>query len=74
MASLIFHAQGEPDYIEDNTAISNSSGDGNNITEGESDELYSEALNIQSLKEKHQLVFYRGSYKLDIIEQLELSI
>ena len=76
--SSVLRAQGEPDYVEDITAISNSSGDGSNITEEESDELYNEALNIVKsegkastsfLQRKLQIGYNRAARIIDMMEE-----
>ncbi len=76
--SSVLRAQGEPDYIEDITAVSNSSEDGSNITEGESDELYNEALNIVKsegrastsfLQRKLQIGYNRAARIIDMMEE-----
>ena len=72
--SSVLRAQGEPDYIEDITVLSNASDNDSGISEGEEDELYNEAVNIVKSEGKLQPAFYKESYKLGITEQLELLI
>ena len=55
--SSVLRAQGEPDYIHDITAIDSNSEDGSNISEGEGDELYNDAINIVKSEGRPQLVF-----------------
>ena len=53
--SSVLRAQGEPDYIEDITTLSSAAGEDNNISEGEEDELYNEAINIVKSEGKASL-------------------
>ena len=76
--SSILRAQGEPDYIEDITSVSSSSGDESNISVGESDELYNEAINIVKsegkastsfLQRKLQIGYNRAARIIDMMEE-----
>ncbi len=76
--SSVLRAQGEPDYIEDITAVSSSSEDNSNISEGESDELYNEAINIVKsegkastsfLQRKLQIGYNRAARIIDMMEE-----
>jgi S-DNA-T family DNA segregation ATPase FtsK/SpoIIIE len=76
--SSVLRAQGEPDYIEDITSISNSSEDESNISTGEGDELYNEAINIVKsegkastsfLQRKLQIGYNRAARIIDMMEE-----
>ena len=76
--SSVLRAQGEPDYIEDITSVSNSSEDDGNISTGESDELYNEAINIVKsegkastsfLQRKLQIGYNRAARIIDMMEE-----
>ena len=76
--SSVLRAQGEPDYIEDITVISNSTEDINNILTGEGDELYNEAINIVKsegkastsfLQRKLQIGYNRAARIIDMMEE-----
>ena len=76
--SSVLRAQGEPDYIEDITSVSNSSEDDGNIPAGETDELYNEAINIVKsegkastsfLQRKLQIGYNRAARIIDMMEE-----
>ena len=76
--SSVLRTQGEPDYIEDITSVSNSSEDDGNISAGESDELYNEAINIVKsegkastsfLQRKLQIGYNRAARIIDMMEE-----
>ncbi len=76
--SSVLRAQGEPDYIEDITSVSNSPEDDSNILIGESDELYNEAINIVKtegkastsfLQRKLQIGYNRAARIIDMMEE-----
>ena len=76
--SSVLRAQGEPDYIEDITSVSNSSEDDSNISAGEGDELYNEAINIVKsegkastsfLQRKLQIGYNRAARIIDMMEE-----
>ena len=76
--SSVLRAQGEPDYIEDITSVSNSSEDDSNISTGEGDELYNEAINIVKsegkastsfLQRKLQIGYNRAARIIDMMEE-----
>ncbi len=76
--SSVLRAQGEPDYIEDITSVSNSSEDEGIISSVESDELYNEAINIVKsegkastsfLQRKLQIGYNRAARIIDMMEE-----
>ena len=76
--SSVLRAQGEPDYIEDITSVSSSSEDESNISTGEGDELYNEAINIVKtegkastsfLQRKLQIGYNRAARIIDMMEE-----
>ncbi len=76
--SSVLRAQGEPDYIDDITSVSNSSEDDSNISAGEGDELYNEAINIVKsegkastsfLQRKLQIGYNRAARIIDMMEE-----
>ena len=76
--SSVLRAQGEPDYIEDITSVSNSSEDESNISVGEMDELYNEAINIVKsegkastsfLQRKLQIGYNQAARIIDMMEE-----
>ncbi len=76
--SSVLRAQGEPDYIEDITTLSSAAGEDNNISEGEEDELYNEAINIVKsegkastsfLQRKLQIGYNRAARIVDMMEE-----
>ena len=76
--SSVLRAQGEPDYIEDITSVSNSSEDDSIISSGEGDELYNEAINIVKsegkastsfLQRKLQIGYNRAARIIDMMEE-----
>ncbi len=76
--SSVLRAQGEPDYIEDITSVSNSSEDDGIISSVESDELYNEAINIVKsegkastsfLQRKLQIGYNRAARIIDMMEE-----
>ena len=76
--SSVLRAQGEPDYIDDITSVSNSSEDDSNISAGEVDELYNEAINIVKsegkastsfLQRKLQIGYNRAARIIDMMEE-----
>ncbi len=76
--SSVLRAQGEPDYIHDITAIDSNSEDGSNISEGEGDELYNDAINIVKsegkastsfLQRKLQIGYNRAARIIDMMEE-----
>ena len=76
--SSVLRAQGEPDYIEDITSVSNSSEDDSNISAGEGDELYNEAVNLVKsegkastsfLQRKLQIGYNRAARIIDMMEE-----
>ncbi len=76
--SSVLRAQGEPDYIDDITSVSNSSEDDSNISAGEGDELYNEAINLVKsegkastsfLQRKLQIGYNRAARIIDMMEE-----
>ena len=76
--SSVLRAQGEPDYIEDITVLSNASDNDSGISEGEGDELYNEAVNIVKsegkastsfLQRKLQIGYNRAARIVDMMEE-----
>ena len=76
--SSVLRAQGEPDYIEDITALSSTPEGDNNISESEGDELYNEAINIVKsegkastsfLQRKLQIGYNRAARIIDMMEE-----
>ena len=76
--SSVLRAQGEPDYIDDITKTTNTTGDDNSIAEEEGDELYSEAINIVKsegkastsfLQRKLQIGYNRAARIIDMMEE-----
>ena len=76
--SSFLRAQGEPDYIEDITTISNTTEDDNNSSDGGGDELYNEAINIVKsegkastsfLQRKLQIGYNRAARIIDMMEE-----
>ena len=76
--SSVLRAQGEPDYIHDITAIDSNSEVGSNISEGEGDELYNDAINIVKsegkastsfLQRKLQIGYNRAARIIDMMEE-----
>ena len=76
--SSVLRAQGEPDYIEDITSVSNSSEGDSIISSGEGDELYNEAINIVKsegkastsfLQRKLQIGYNRAARIIDMMEE-----
>ncbi len=76
--SSVLRAQGEPDYIEDITAVSISSENDRGIIEGEGDKLYNEAINIVKsegkastsfLQRKLQIGYNRAARIIDMMEE-----
>ena len=76
--SSVLRAQGEPDYIEDITFLSNASDNDSGISEGEGDELYNEAVNIVKsegkastsfLQRKLQIGYNRAARIVDMMEE-----
>ena len=76
--SSVLRAQGEPDYIEDITTTSNNTEDDNGISNGETDDLYNEALNIiksegkastSFLQRKLQIGYNRAARIIDMMEE-----
>ena len=76
--SSVLRAQGEPDYIEDITVLSNASDNDSGISEGEEDELYNEAVNIVKsegkastsfLQRKLQIGYNRAARIVDMMEE-----
>ncbi len=75
--SSVLRAQGEPNYIEDITAIS-SSMENLSVSEGNGDELYNEAINIVKsegkastsfLQRKLQIGYNRAARIIDMMEE-----
>ena len=76
--SSVLRAQGEPDYIEDITAVSNANNGDTNISDEEGDELYNEAINIVKtegkastsfLQRKLQIGYNRAARIIDMMEE-----
>ena len=76
--SSVLRSQGEPDYIEDITTVSNTTEDSNSISRGEGDELYNEAVNIVKsegkastsfLQRKLQIGYNRAARIIDMMEE-----
>ena len=76
--SSVLRAQGEPDYIEDITTASSNTEDDNGISNGETDDLYNEALNIiksegkastSFLQRKLQIGYNRAARIIDMMEE-----
>ena len=76
--SSVLRAQGVPDYIEDITAVSNSLDENTNVSEGDGDELYNEAINIVKsegkastsfLQRKLQIGYNRAARIIDMMEE-----
>ena len=76
--SSVLRAQGVPDYIEDITAASNSLDENTNVSEGDGDELYNEAINIVKsegkastsfLQRKLQIGYNRAARIIDMMEE-----
>ena len=76
--SSVLRAQGEPNYVEDITEISNSTEDIYGASEGEEDELYNEAINIVKsegkastsfLQRKLQIGYNRAARIIDMMEE-----
>ena len=76
--SSVLRAQGEPNYVEDITEISNSTEDIYGTSEGEEDELYNEAINIVKsegkastsfLQRKLQIGYNRAARIIDMMEE-----
>ena len=76
--SSVLRAQGEPDYIEDITAVSNANDGDKNISDDEGDELYNEAINIVKtegkastsfLQRKLQIGYNRAARIIDMMEE-----
>ena len=61
--SSVLRAQGEPNYIEDITAIS-SSMENPSVSEGDGDELYNEAINIVKSEGKASTSFLQRKLKI----------
>ncbi len=76
--SSVLRAQGEPDYIEDITTLSNISDHKDDVSEGEIDELYNQAINIVKsegkastsfLQRKLQIGYNRAARIIDMMEE-----
>ncbi len=76
--SGVLRAQGEPDYIEDITAVSDTAEDIRGVSEGEEDGLYNEAINIVKsegkastsfLQRKLQIGYNRAARIIDMMEE-----
>jgi len=76
--SSVLRSQGEPDYIEEITTISNNLEDHGGVLEGEEDELYSDAINIVKsegkastsfLQRKLQIGYNRAARIIDMMEE-----
>ena len=76
--SSILRAQGQPDYVDDITAVPNNSEDESSISEGGVDELYEEAKNIVKsegkastsfLQRKLQIGYNRAARIIDMMEE-----
>ena len=61
--SSVLRAQGEPNYIEDITAIS-SSMENPSVSEGDGDELYNEAINIVKSEGKASTSFFQRKLQI----------
>ena len=69
--SSFLRAQGDPDYVEEITAIKDNAIE-NLQSEDGNDELYEIAIKIVKSEKRHQQVFYKESYKLVITGRQEL--
>ncbi len=76
--SGVLRAQGQPDYIDDITQISSETGEFNENTDGEEDELYKEAINLVKsegkastsfLQRKLQIGYNRAARIIDMMEE-----
>ena len=76
--SSVLRAQGEPDYIEDITAGSSTTEHNSDVSDGEEDNLYNEAINIVKsegkastsfLQRKLQIGYNRAARIIDMMEE-----